>query len=400
MPPAKKVHSNSSYLPAPLWKLKPHRSQKIWGTERWLFSIHPNGASTVDGGLFNGKTLAAAIEEFNAAQPHSPAIPLPPILVKIIQTHEALSVQVHPNNAYARRHENSYGKSECWFFIDHEPQATVISGFRTALRRQKKNENMHPSPFKDTRNTFPHTQSPQIPQNPKNTEDTENTENNDANNDIRQLFLSGDKKAIEKELRYLKVETGASLYIPAGTIHAIGKGITLLEVQQSSDITYRLYDYGRDRETHLEKSLAVLDRNATGIHYPPASYKKIATPYFTIEPQTLKKGEQQPFTFSPPLANQTTILVVLTGALKISTPSSPIDEKNSSENTSAKTRHFTTISTEHPSSEHSNTIIAEHEDCLYAPNGGHFLLESPNETTSYVKIEAFLSPSASSETSY
>lgn len=140
------------------------------------------------------------------------------ILVKYIFTSEQLSVQVHPSDEQAAElHEADGGKDECWLVIDAEPGARLGIGFKQDV-------------------------------------DIET---------IRRAALDG---SIEGLLAWHPVRAGDFFHLPAGTVHAIGAGVTLIEVQQNSDITYRLYDYGRPRELHLDKGLAV----ASGAPHDPA----------------------------------------------------------------------------------------------------------------------------------
>lgn len=140
------------------------------------------------------------------------------ILVKYIFTSEQLSVQVHPSDEQAAElHEADGGKDECWLVIDAEPGARLGIGFKQDV-------------------------------------DIET---------IRRAALDG---SIERLLAWHPVRAGDFFHLPAGTVHAIGAGVTLIEVQQNSDITYRLYDYGRPRELHLDKGLAV----ASGAPHDPA----------------------------------------------------------------------------------------------------------------------------------
>lgn len=136
------------------------------------------------------------------------------VLVKYLFTSEKLSVQVHPSDAQAP--DGSRGKEECWLVLDAEPGATLAIGFRQSLSAEA----------------------------------------------MREAALDG---SIEGLLEWHPVKAGDFFYLPAGTVHAIGPGLTLVEVQQNSDITYRLYDYGRPRELHLDEGLAVADRSV----YPP-----------------------------------------------------------------------------------------------------------------------------------
>ena len=147
---------------------------------------------------------------------------LPQVLVKYLFTSEKLSVQVHPSDAQAPNGQR--GKEECWLVLDAEPGATLGIGFKEDIGR-------------------------------------------DA---MRQAALDG---SIEDALEWHPVKAGDFFYLPAGTVHAIGPGLTLVEVQQNSDITYRLYDYGRPRELHLDEGLAV----ANGEPYPAHCRREVAS---------------------------------------------------------------------------------------------------------------------------
>lgn len=149
---------------------------------------------------------------------------MPSILVKYIFTSEKLSVQVHPSDAQAiALGEKGRGKEECWLILDAEPGAALGVGFKQAI---------------------------------------------DADT-MRHAALDG---SIEDLLVWHPVKSGDFFYLPAGTVHAIGAGISLIEIQQNSDITYRLFDYGRPRELHLDKGIAV----ALGEPYDPALRCKLS----------------------------------------------------------------------------------------------------------------------------
>jgi mannose-6-phosphate isomerase len=151
-----------------------------------------------------------------------PAV-LPSVLVKYIFTSEKLSVQVHPTDAQAADlGESDGGKEECWLVVDAEPGATLGVGFREAIGAEA----------------------------------------------MRAAALDG---SIEDLLVWFPVQPGDFFYIPAGTVHAIGAGVSLIEIQQTSDITYRLYDYGRPRELHLDRGIAV----ARGEPHDPGLRKHI-----------------------------------------------------------------------------------------------------------------------------
>ena len=152
-----------------------------------------------------------------------PPAELPSLLVKYIFTSEKLSVQVHPDDDQARASgHGANGKEECWLVIDAEPGATLGVGFHEHLSHEQ----------------------------------------------IRAAALDG---SIENLLVWHAVSAGDFFYIPANTVHAIGAGVSLIEVQQNADITYRLYDYGRPRELHLDEGVAV----AKGEPHDPALRRHI-----------------------------------------------------------------------------------------------------------------------------
>ncbi len=165
-----------------------------------------------------------------------------PLLLKFIFTSEKLSVQVHPGDEYARRRENSAGKTECWYVIEAEPGAQLAVGFRRPINREE-------------------------------------------------VLRSVRHQSIEQELNWIEVRRGDFIFVPWGTVHAIGPGLILCEVQEFSDVTYRLYDYGRPRELHLERALDVIRHHpAAGRMQPvPASSgglahdHLVACRYFVLE---------------------------------------------------------------------------------------------------------------------
>jgi len=134
-----------------------------------------------------------------------------PLLVKFLFTSDRLSIQVHPRDEYAAEHENgSRGKTEMWHVLAAEPGATIALGLKEAVDRET----------------------------------------------LRASIADG---GVLDLVNWVPVKAGDTLFAPAGTIHAIGAGISLCEIQQNSNVTYRLYDYGRPRELHLERGLAVSD---------------------------------------------------------------------------------------------------------------------------------------------
>jgi mannose-6-phosphate isomerase len=136
----------------------------------------------------------------------------PPLLVKFITTFDKLSVQVHPDDEYARVHHHCSGKTEMWHILAAQPGAQIAAGFREPVSKEC----------------------------------------------LRDAALSGE---IMNILQWHDASPGDTFFIPAGTVHAIGEGLVLCEIQQHSDVTYRLYDYGRRRELHLEHALEVSRRD-------------------------------------------------------------------------------------------------------------------------------------------
>ena len=177
----------------------PYVSDKVWGYERWIASAHAVGNSVADKSAlpeYAGKTLGEITGgDF-------------PLLVKLIQANDTLSVQVHPDDEYARRVENTYGKTECWYILDAVPGATLVCGLNKEYTK----------------------------------------------NELESALNGG---TLADCLKYVPVSKGDFVFIPAGTVHAIQGGLRLLEVQEPSDITYRLYDWGRPREIHVAKALEV-----------------------------------------------------------------------------------------------------------------------------------------------
>jgi mannose-6-phosphate isomerase len=131
-----------------------------------------------------------------------------PLLLKFLFTTSRLSVQVHPDDEYARQHHSTLGKTEAWYVLGSQLPGEVAAGFREEITPER----------------------------------------------LRNSALSGE---IEQLLDWRKVEAGDVIFVPAGTVHAIGAGLTICEIQENSDITYRLYDYGRPRELHLDAGVQV-----------------------------------------------------------------------------------------------------------------------------------------------
>jgi len=179
-----------------------------------------------------------------------------PLLVKFVFTSGRLSVQVHPDDAFAAAHEHSSGKTEMWYVMRAEMGAQLGVGFREPVTKER----------------------------------------------MREAAVTGE---IEHLLNWVEVKQGDAFFIPAGTVHAIGPGLALCEVQQHSDLTYRLYDYGRPRELHLEKAVQVARTDATD---PKPVALPIDCPYFHTELARV----QMAITY-PPTPDRFHVLVFLSG---------------------------------------------------------------------------------------
>ena len=211
------------------FKLKPAYKNYIWGgkklqtifgkntdisplAESWELSCHPDGESTIIGGEYDGKTLTSYIKENKSCLGTLCKYEELPILIKFIDAQENLSVQVHPNDTQAKEWENQNGKTEMWYVIAADEDAKITCGMK------------HDITTEELRNAI-----------------KENT--------------------VESLLNTISSKKGDVFFVEAGTVHAIGKGNVIAEIQQNSNVTYRLYDYDRrdkngiPRELHIEKGL-------------------------------------------------------------------------------------------------------------------------------------------------
>ncbi len=212
-------------------KLCPALKNYIWGGDRlikkygkitdmktcsesWELSFHPDGMTRVS----DGRTLSEALSPEQLGE-NCKSFPYFPVLVKLIDAKQDLSVQVHPSDEYALANGLGYGKTEMWYVVDTEPGACLYIGFRKEL----------------------------------------------SDDEIKDVIAD---ETLPEYLNKVEVKPGDAYLIPAGTVHAIGKGCLICEIQQNSNITYRLYDYGRKdkngnkRELHIEQALSVIDKNS------------------------------------------------------------------------------------------------------------------------------------------
>lgn len=229
-------------------KLKPACKNYVWGgrrlieeygfdcaekicAEAWTLSAHPDGASTIE----DGSTLAEYLKRNGTKVLGTNCRRFEdfPVLIKFIDARENLSVQVHPTDDYALAHENQLGKSEAWYILDADKNSVLYCGFKRKISK---------------------------------TEFAERIKNN----------------SLVEVLNAVPAHKGDMIFIPAGTIHAVGKGVLLAEIQQSSNVSYRVHDYGRGRPLHIKKALDVTNLNPPqkrGDSYPHVA----ACDYFVVD---------------------------------------------------------------------------------------------------------------------
>ena len=239
-------------------KLKPACKDYLWGghrlvdeygvdydgsvlAEAWALSCHKDGPSIIDGGIYDGKSLSEFLDlvGLEALGSHCRRFREFPILSKFIDAKDNLSIQVHPSNAFALQHEGQYGKTEMWYIIDAEPGSFIYYGFKHSISKEEFEARIKNNTLLDVLNA-------------------------------------------------VEVHKGDCFLIEAGTLHAIGKGILLAEIQQNSNVTYRIYDYGRvgadgkARQLHIDKALAVTNRGPAA--NCAACYPHLADcDYFTVD---------------------------------------------------------------------------------------------------------------------
>ena len=215
--------------------LKPAAKDYLWGgnrlnedfsknieieplAETWECSTHPDGPSVVSGGIYDGMLLTEVLSdhpEYLGTHPRTKGEL--PILIKFIDAKKDLSVQVHPSDEYAFKHENGQlGKTEMWYVLDASKDAELVYGFRRDMTVEKLKKNL-------------------------------------------------EEGTVEKYLQKVPVKKDDVFYIEAGTVHAIGAGALIAEIQENSNLTYRMFDYNRRdkngnlRELHIDKALQVVN---------------------------------------------------------------------------------------------------------------------------------------------
>lgn len=214
-------------------------AQKV--AESWMLSSHPDGPSMIANGEWKDTLLPEYLKKAGKQVLGTDCEKFPdfPVLIKLIDAKDRLSIQVHPDDAYARTHGGEFGKTEMWYIVDCEPGASLYYGFDHPITKEE---------FK------------------------ERIENN----------------TLEEVLNKVLVHKGDVFFIESGTLHAIGAGILIAEIQQSSNLTYRIYDYGRigndgkPRQLHIPQALDVTrltpptkPTHAQGVREIDAGYSRI-----------------------------------------------------------------------------------------------------------------------------
>lgn len=200
--------------------------EKVWGSqglstirdnvpegnigESWDVACHENGVSVVKNGKYRGKRFDNLIKEKNELLLGTELVGRKfPLLIKFLSPSKNLSVQVHPDDEYAKKHENGeLGKTEAWYIVDANESAYIVLGTNGCTKEE-----------------------------------------------FEKSIVDGN---VEKYMNKIKVKKGDVYYLKSGLIHTMGPGMIVAEIQQNSDMTYRVYDYGRGRETHIKKALDVI----------------------------------------------------------------------------------------------------------------------------------------------
>lgn len=262
--------------PYPL-QFKAEMKERIWGGraleqfglelpegaigEGWMISDHPNGLTEVVNGELAGSNLEQLRARFGAAWFGTKNGNEPdrrfPLLIKLLDCNDDLSVQVHPNDHYGKLPQGELGKTEMWYILDAKPGAKIIYGLKPGVDRA-------------------------------------------------QLAEAIEHGRVMDCLQEVPVEAGDAFYIPAGTVHALCAGVVVAEIQQNSDTTYRLYDYdrpgldGKLRELHIEDSLNVIAYEGAGAArmktdaVQPNEWLTIATsPYFIVQKGIVSSNKRE-----------------------------------------------------------------------------------------------------------
>jgi mannose-6-phosphate isomerase len=249
-----------------IYKLKPACKDYLWGghklvdnynveyegdvcAEAWSLSCHKDGLATITNGIHKGKTLLEAIEAEGKEILGSDCLSFKefPILIKLIDAKKSLSIQVHPDDVYALKNENQYGKTEMWYILEAEEGAFLYQGFEKEISKEEFEERI-------------------------------------KNNTLTDV--------LHKEY----VKPGDVIFIAPGTLHAIGEGILIAEIQQSSNVTYRIYDYGRvgadgkPRQLHIKQSIDVTKLEKPQKYVSPDEHL-VSCKYFCVDDITVNDSD-------------------------------------------------------------------------------------------------------------
>jgi mannose-6-phosphate isomerase len=232
-------------------------------------------SSRIANGPLAGKTLHQSIREFGPDLLGD--VPLVgegdagqfPVLVKFLDAREDLSVQVHPDQAYCRTHADAYLKSEAWYVMENDPGARLLKGLRPGVTREQFRESL-------------------------------------------------EKGTVEQLIHAIPASSGQCIYLPSGTVHALGAGILAAEVQTPSDTTYRVFDFnrveaatGKPRKLHVEQAMQCIDFSHAPEAQPPRSHvagmfttvsRLVTSPYFTLEKVRFTEGVEEPVPYDQPVA--------------------------------------------------------------------------------------------------
>ena len=228
-------------------KFKPLRKEKIWGSESWELSGLEGCESVVENGILAGNSIEELLEVYMGDlvgdEIYETFGNYFPLLFKFIEANDDLSIQVHPDDEVAFERHQSFGKTEMWYIVDAKPDSQLIAGFKVDCDQQ----------------TY-----------------------------IKAL----EQEKVESLLQQVSVKQGDVLFIQPGCVHSIGKGILLAEIQQASDITYRIYDFnrtdsnGNKRELHISEALDVIDyhalRNPLTVYTIKFINRRIKIPSFVL----------------------------------------------------------------------------------------------------------------------
>ncbi len=193
--------------------------------EAWVLSCHKDGENTVLNGKYKGKLLSEILTP-EMKGTNADRFDFFPLLIKLIDAKDNLSLQVHPDNEYALKNENEYGKTECWYILDCDKNSELIYGFKEDI----------------------------------------------SSEEFRKAI---ENDTVLEKVNRVKVKKGDFFFIDSGTLHAIGKGILLAEIQQNSNTTYRVYDYnrlgndGKPRPLHIDKAVDVTKCQKPARNYSP-----------------------------------------------------------------------------------------------------------------------------------